>query len=425
MAIIDIDTDDPIIPKETTPKLYRTNSELATSTLFAKDRELNDIARYIGGKKWSVSYFKQVRGINDEPSMPDINVPATTLKYDRVDRLILFVDTAIDQTNPNEITGSAVINAGFVPNYGDPFIATLTGGRESVFVITSVQKQTYNIHEVYTVEFKLHVFLDKTSAFYNDLLYKTLKVFVYDPDYIKDYSTPILLDKDYVKKVDIKRAISPMVEFYLETVISSENSYIALPTTSSVYVDTMLESFFFSIVNTDMAIKLQSVTRLNNELSKVRLSIWDVIMKKDIGLLKIVEKDIGFKYTPYSNSRPVTRDVGWSNVSFIADKLDDGITAVTPPLATNPFYNDTHVAPLGAGDSYYALSDAFYIQDIASMGSLEKLLTQYLKDEVIDTDALNVLIDEYMTWDTIDQFYGIPILLFLTIVSVQHNYSAI
>jgi len=429
MPILDITTTavQTVTAAETpTDHVYRNTSETATSTIFNKDQDITTIEQYVSGQKWSVDYFVQVRDLNEAPLLPDINVPATRLKYNRINKLILHLQTALDQTDPNNVTGDAIINAGLVPNYGDVILATITGGREALFVVTLVEKKTYNLHEAYSITFKLYMFLDKEGVEYRDIVYKTLKEYYYDKDHLLDYSAPVILAQDYKKKLDLKSMPNRVVEHYFKYMINPEKNVIAVPTLSSIFVDTLLNSFIYKIVNRDAVISMFKITEFEIDLSEtIKTTVWDAILYQDVNMLQECKRDIGFLYTPLVSANVTLRQAGYLGINYIANDLA-GVTPEVPGLQDIKTATTVTIEqPILIRDDNYIFSAAFYNQDIANCGILEQALLQYLRGEIVDASQLDIMLSQYTHWDTIDQYYLLPILLVLIQESIQYTYTSL
>ena len=138
-------------PNKDADRTFRTQEELKTSLLFSSDRDLKNITAEVKGMKWEVDYFMQIRDINDQTALPDIQLNKNVQKYNKINNLILFVQNAITQDAPSNLSGEAYINAGIVPNVNDVFRATLTGGREAMFLVSEVQNNTYNLHRCFLI----------------------------------------------------------------------------------------------------------------------------------------------------------------------------------------------------------------------------------------------------------------------------------
>jgi len=407
-------------------RVYRTTEEIKTSTLFDKDKSLDSIIQFVSGMDWTVDYFLQIRDINDTVQPPDVNVPATQQKYNRINKLILKLQSPISQDDPQNITGEAIINSGFIPNNGDAFLATLTGGRETIFVIDNIETKTYNLHEAYYVTFKLFTFLDNSSLIYNDLVNKTMKEYTYDSDHLLDFSAPIILASDYKKKIELKNVIPELIDYYIMSFTHPEKNLLALPTTSGVYVDTLLTDFLFKIIDVTSDIDIANMTRIDVDLSnEIKYTIWDAIIKRDIGMLKRAQRNIGFKYTPQTVSNVTMRHTSYLGINFVVGLLTDANTETVIDYVQLGDATSVTDKPIKIKDNSYVLSDNLYDLNLTGCGVVEELLVQYLKGEVIDSVKLDTLLSEYYMWDTIEQFYLIPLLIVFVKDTVNNTFTSL
>lgn len=432
MPILDIN-DEVYVNKEDKEekRVYRTQEEMKTSILFNKDHKLDTIIQYPKGMKWEVSYFLQIRDLNDSIQPPDPQVPATIQKYHRINKLIINLQSPISHDNIENITGEAIINSGFLPNVHDVFIATLTGGREAMFIITEIQTRTYNLHRAYYATFKIFMFLDTEPDRYNDILKKTMKEYYYDKEHLLDYSAPVILQQDYKKKLELRDAVHELIDYYFTKFVNKEKQVIALPTETGVYVDTMLNDFIFKIINrTDhIAIaKLASIDYVPDD-DLIGCTIWDLIYKRDKSILKRLVKHVGFKYTPYYYNNVVNRKMNVLGIKFIANKLSQFEERTNPSnikdLSIKPYPKD-YKLPINTEYRSYVVSEEFYDPEcITYTGLLEKLLADYIDSKILDANELETLVQQYMHWDTIDQYYLIPILIVLVKDSISHTFKSL
>ncbi len=408
-------------------KPFLTNADLKTSTIFNKERDLDGIVQYVKGMKWTVDYFLQIKNINDVARSLDINLPPTVQKYHRINKLIITLQDAINQEDFSNVTGSGIINCGYLPYVGDAFIATLVGGREAIFDITSVEIKTYNLHPIYNVEFKLLYLLDGDNAeIYNDLLMKTIQTYVYDKDHLLNYSAPVILAADYTRKIDLINTLPEIADYYLKMFITNEKNVLALPTLASFYVDTMLADFVYKIITSSDSPLLNKVTRIDVDLKEdIQYTIWDVIIKRNSSLLKLCTKNIDFKYVPNIQSNVLLRNVSYLGISFMANIIHDGEVPVVPVSKDIAITSPGHTAPLSNGVVEYVLTDNFYALNKPECGLLEQLLIGYLNGENLNIDSLYTLINEYPYWTTREQFYLIPILIALIRDSISRTYSTL
>ena len=429
MPILDLDdsnktpAEQVVIPEDDSRKLY-TDADFKTSTLFNKDHELDTIIRFISGSKWEVDYFLQVRDVNDTLSMPDVNIPSTVLKYNRINNLILNLEGGIDQTDPANVTGSCKINAGFLPNYGDTFIAPLAGGREAVFVVTEVTKQRYNLHEIYEVSFKLFEFLDRDSELYRDLLFKTVREYTYDKNFIPDKGAPIILNQDYAEKLDLVNIKKDIIEYYFKLMVNSNKNLIMVPTNTGVYLDMFINEFMFKIIDTTDIPPTVKVSRLTYN-HNVRFNVLDAILERDKAKVKLANKNIGFINTPYIGGYPTTRALGYLNIDYIVDIFDES-TRVDIDVINNFFTRDDDYVDVVSNDTTnYIFSDEFYALDRTNCKLFEQAVIDYLNGSLIEMDVLKGFIESYQQWDILDQFYKLPILLVMIKDQIANTYSNI
>lgn len=423
MAIVNIDNEYNTKEELVEKKVPVTTEKMKTSTLYQKEKPIENIIQYPKGMKWEVSYFLQIRDMNDTISPPDVNVSSTVQKYYRINKLIVNLQSPISQDTISSISGDAIINAGFMPNVHDVFLATLTGGREGIFILTEVVNKTYNLKEIYDVSFKLFALVDSHPNVYNDLIKKVMKEYVYDKDHLLDYSAPVILRDDYKKKISLRDAVPDLIDYYMTSMINDEKRLICLPTKQSIYVDTMLDDFIFKIINYDSHEVCSKLNRLSiTKRNDIQYTIWDVLVRREKNLLKKCSTDIGFKYMPYGWTPLITREMHRLGVSFLADKLN-GSRVIMETINKSIKKADDFVPPVQTQNKQYVFSKSFYEGNKEDMGLIEKLVWDYLDYKIINNDDLQIALNQYMMWDTIDQYYLIPILIMLVKDSINNTFK--
>ena len=402
---------------------YRTQAELKTSTIFNKELSVSKIAHQVSGMPWTIDYFNQILNVNSQPLAPDINIPETTLKYNRIEKLDIYLDSGLPASNVVDITGSGTINAGFVPFIGDAFIATLAGGRIGIFVLTTVTKEYYNTHDIYKVDFKLTYFADISVAMYNDLIHKVARTYVYDKNAIDTFSNPIILASEYKKKLDISLLPNEIVNYYLDTFLDPETKTFRLPTVGSRYVDQLINNFMFSILSVHDFPKMSNMARLKHIDGVV--SIWDALLKRDIKLLDVC--NIGLTYAiadiGYSLS---TKLISYLGIEFaITDRPNMAI--LTPSMKTNPLASRKVVtSPISNPDGKYILSSNFYNQTPGTIYTdMETLVIEYLRGEIPNVALLDNVIADYKYWTYEDQYMILPMLLIVIKSLMNNTYSSL
>lgn len=429
--IVDLSPDFKESESEESQPIYVTKDELKTSTLYNKDNALDRIIQNIKGNKWTVDYFLQLRDINDTIKALDTNIPISVQKYHRINKLDLIMQSPISQDVITNVTGECIINAGFTPNTHDMFKATLTGGREALFIVTEVNKRTYNIHETYVASFKIFCLIDTAQdniRYWNNLQEKVMKTYVYDKNHLLDYSAPVILQADYKKKVELRTAIPTLIDYYFRTFINYDKNIIALPTTCSIYTDLYLNRFIESIIDQTDHVLMSRLSNLSFQIGSESqiFTLWDIILKRDMTLFKVIKSNMDFRYTPYGLSDYLTRNMNYLGVDFLVKEINDTFDITIPYKDISKERNDDYLEPLGENrKNYYVLSEAFYKQDLTQCGYLEKMIYKYLNQEVNNSDDFDRPLQEYMCWSTKDQYYLIPILIVLIKDAINHTFKVL
>lgn len=409
--------------------VFRTQEEMKTSTLFHSEQPLETIVKQIRGMSWSVNYFLQLKNINEELRLPDKELPPTVQKYNRIDNLVLHVQSPIDQGKPNEISGEAIVNAGFVPLTHDVFLATLLGGREAIFYITNVETRSYNLHKAYYVSYKLWTFIDTSPDLYNDLLTKVMKNYVYDKEHLLDYGAATILQTDYKDKLNLKYAVQDIIDFYMDKFVTKEKWLHAIPTHTSLYVDTMLTEMLFKVVNRDDHEKLTKLNALENDIGKnIGVTIWDAILKRDKKILKRCERFIDFKFTPYTYDDMLNKKMQIFAVNFLANKIINPNEIAKINIIENPLQNnrpDDYLNPISDKNKFYVMTEPFYLDIREEMGYVEQLVMDYLEGKILNAENVKKMVDEYIYWTTRDQYYLLPIVIILLKECIQNTFKSL
>jgi len=419
MSILNTNDGVPVVDNHS----FKTQQELKTSTVFNNELSVEKIKYQVDGMRWTVDFFNQILNVNTQPIAPDVNIPETTLKYNRIDKLDIYVTAGLPDGTVTDITGTGTINAGFIPYFGDAFTATLAGGRIGIFVITAVQKEYYNTHDIYIVDFKLTYFLDTSGVIYNDLVYKTVRTYVYDKDAVDTFSTPVLLAKDYVQKLDLAKQPIKIMNHYLKLFYDTDTKFLRLPTSASMYVDQLVVSAIFGIVSVNDVPELASLSRTASGIDSV--TIWDAILKRDMELFNVCNIDVHYGINSVSN--PISNKlVSYLGVSYL---ITDRVATLpyAPAIKDNPLtVRKTVESPVTAPDGKYLFSSAFYAQDPSvSFSGLETVLIEYIRGDIPNRAIVEQLLTEYPYWSYEHQYTLLPILLIIVKSLVVNTYSAL
>lgn len=405
------------------------NETIKTSTLLQDDVKLSAIRHEIGGMKWSVDYYLQVRAVNDAVSAPDINISATTQKYHKIKNVILTLTSPIVQGKIEEIQGECIINCGFTPNKCDVFIATMANGRDAIFILEDYDVNHFNLHKVYKATFKLFWLIDSDNKVYNDIINKVIEEYTYDKDHLADYSAPVILSSDYNKKLDLKYKIPELTEYYFKHFINRDRHILSIPSPTTLVTDTLLTSFLLNIINVTDSLDSLKLATVDIDLSEtIKYTVWDAIINRDRNILNMADTDVGFRYLTPTASGPMTRAAIYLRINYIVDKLnglDPAKFSITDISKNKPNDYEDPIYAKEANDGSYIFSKYFYNNDTTKLGPLEKLLNDYFNDKVLDTDILNKLLNQFYCWSTVEQYYLIPILIVLIRDAVSKTFRSL
>lgn len=403
---------------------YQNKDDLQLHILNTKDLEVESITNFISGSIWTVDFFTQIVDINTATVSSDINVDPTLLKYNRINNLEIIVTSPLDQTD-EIITGEGIINSGIIINTGDCFIASLTGGRVAIFNITSSKLGTYNLRNVYMVNYEVKHFLDTDTGnrVYNDLLVKTMKNYVYDKDMDTHTNPRVIVSEDYKFKTDIKTYIKNILDFYTKKFLSRDKKLLLPPTKSSIYYDQYLSQFIFRILDIKDNEKLISIQRLEQDIDESLYTVYNLLLDRNVENIDSVDKDMGWKILSTPKGYAINRNLFYLSINFT--------TQLTNIKLNVDYIEDSiekdHTAPVIkiSTDTSYILSNNFYNflkdKDLTKLSYFERMVINYLNRKSNENDDIILALKEYKYWTTEQQFYLLPILILLLKDTIRNN----
>jgi len=207
----------------------------APTYVFESDTKLSEIVKQLSGYKWKVNYYHAVNANDDLNITLDLSTDNIIYEYNLIKDLVLFVDQPLDTTTPDELTGSAYIDASITPSPADIFISNLIDGRLGIFTITGISKETYNKRYTYKITYKLYTIIDQ----HDDVLLpkinsKVIEEYYYNSDYLRREDKVLLTKQD----VDIRKELNGM----LNNLSNMLNKYVITPDTRYLYA-TNLEGY--------------------------------------------------------------------------------------------------------------------------------------------------------------------------------------
>lgn len=280
----------------------------------SKDESFGAIISHIEGSTWTVDYYSQMLGSNQEPMPYDINQSTLNQQYHLIHNLEMKLQnqdmSTEDKTNRIAINGTAVIFAGLIPNHGDVIIADIGQGLAGRMNVTLVTKKSYMNDTVYEIDFELIEYINtqNKAEHINSFVVKTS---VYNRDLIAAGGNPLLLKEEYDDYLSAEDVVAELLDTYLKEFHSNELGTIEVPGygANKTYDPYVIEALFEVIDYKDHPL-IAKIKRLNvNEIKEAySFSIWPVLIDPSINKLRNTWRRAGpvkfneFHVNPYMYS---------------------------------------------------------------------------------------------------------------------------
>lgn len=397
--------------------------------------QLSTIKQYVTGMEWSVDYYNQVIAQDDELMTFDPNAPLTQRQVVLIKNMTIYVTSPLSPENgAGDVNGEATVISGIVPNSGDNFYATAFEYRPSIFEITNVTKKTYNLDNIYDIEYVLKGFVDDDTTLLDALNNSVVKTYYAEKDFFSSRGDRLLLEEKAHLLKKFNKSLESITNYYLSTMINVDLNTIALPGQDDIVVDTMAVEFFMDtsfLNNSYNTHKLNYVTIYDDTHYLKQDNIWKALKDGNIDIIKRSYKKVCLVDIFHVSSDPWLRGIYYLGVDHIVYPKDMDTLLTKKPLPVesaytiseveNPYRISKDIIPNlvpdidteGTNGNYYVFTESFYESDIANMTKLEKVVYDYLNKNEIDTDVVDELLDDCYHMNRLQQYYYIPIILLL------------
>ena len=116
------------------------------------------------------------------------------------------------------------------------------------------------------------------------------------------------------------------------------------------------------------------------------------------------------------------------SISFLANKIYSPNEIASINVIENELQNkrpNEYQNPISMHNKHYVMTEAFYSDDKANMGYVERLTMDYLEGKILDSNQVKKMVDEYIYWTTRDQYYLIPIVLVLLKDCIANTFKSL
>lgn len=432
------------------PHQFEKAEDLGITTVTAKERSLEKVIQYVSGYPWRVTYYNNMSDRNDRTSNTSVELDKTIQRYKKYKSLTIYLESGLDIDVPSldNIELSGTVNSGFIPFQYDTVIVPMVGSRKGIFTVSEVENVTYLQHTVYKIKLKFKTFTDMAEELVRDLEDKTIQTFVEDRNYITDYGAPLILEEQYKNKMDLKQNRLDLIKLYLDLFYDQGEKYLGLlaspikakneegllsyvnytPKSRPNIIDEYISKFFRNCVDTEEDFRIVQLRWPSYVQAADRsFTILDGIIKQDVNYRYNCDPNLGF-IRPFINFLPEQQLPFAMNVDVVVDRLEvasQNQLVMTKDAFIRPEINSPIDYPLNKtqSDLYYIFSKAFYTEDLDKMTKFELIVRRFLNEESVSVEELIPYIYTAKLWSRYEQFYIIPILIYLINYLTKNTYS--
>lgn len=382
------------------------------------------------------------------------DLPAHYQQYRLIKDLEILVSNPLNvsqdtQSREMQVTGSATLYPGIIPNRGDVFLADLGDGRAAHFSVTNVERKSVMRDTVYTVDYVLKSYVD--DELHENLAKKTIQVVHWVRDYLQYGQNPQVLENDFHKRTQFDRVYRKMVRRYFDEFYSDVFNTVILPDQTEVTYDPFLVNALVRWFDTSDHPCLKRIRRLDVRSDpKMQIStIWNALDQMDVSALSFIGESMGLMNVRHYLNHGQFGGVYWSGVQRVVYPKDPRVdvhrrqtyhgipipeTALdvlqldpSEPLWSDVdrieletdlpglYYDPTNPAELPVirvvdFNETYLLSKSFY-RDDKPLSVVERLVYRALNRHPMSIEDMQRVVDHYTQWNRIERFYYLPMVL--------------
>ncbi len=293
----------------------------------------------------------------------------------------------VEEDNSFDVLGEAVTYPGFVPYIGDQFFLDMGDGKIGEFKINNVTPTSYRQGKYHKVSFEIlnyvtPAIVERLDAAVRDTVYFDKNVYVGEGDYT------FLKATSYIQLQELKSRHKELIQYYV-------NRFYNEAWESFLRPDGIYDPYVVEFLRQRLSLRDARVrpSQLYTRLTDYHKSLW-------------------YLFTDSYNTSSLVELGQTVFVNFLqADALSTDLNALI----------NRYFVLLGEGSnqSQYVFTSHFYEGNTPSMTPLEKMVYTYLTTRQINIASALELIKEYRTMSDMNQFYFIPILIELIVVSID------
>jgi len=404
---------------------------------------VKSLLAYAEGAPWTVNYYSQLLGKNNDLKDYDPGQPELYQQYLKIHHVELRVtaplsSSYINETGVSQVQGSAYLPSCITPNVGDVFLTSVDNGDDALFRVTLVERKSHNRESLYYIEYSLYGLIPQHPEWLELIEQKVQREYYFHKDRLIDGLDALVTPHQHERISQAEQRLRDIVTYYFKTFFNRLYSTLVLPNQSTTFYDPLLVRYLLRMVDSNTTPEIIHLNNLSIEddayLSQPTL--WDAMLEQDYGQLEYINRQMGFVTSRAFFRMPSLATARYQRMNYILYPLDadTSVTLGIDPLPKEAIEEDLVAAPSHHGladmlyneyiyenttirllpslfeENYYVLSPAFYT-GTGTKSLLEVLVLRYLKHEALDLQQLLVLLKNYTQWNRLEQFYFLPLVI--------------
>lgn len=419
--------------KDFSPQI--TDKAYKHSIVSASREPLGALLTHIEGSAWTVDYYSQILGSDEEPAPFDYNQSGTYQQYLHIKRYELKLQGAINSTvDPSDqtiaITGSAIMYPYMKPNFGDAFIADMGDGQAALFNVTEIEKKSYFKQACYEIQFALAKYVDQNIE--DNISTKVVKQTEFVKDFMLYGQNPIIATSEKMKYDNLTNILSDSFNDWLTEFFSNEFRTILVPNGQTPTYDPFITKLVTTIFSTDEYPLLKEINLLNVDDNNLNMytDLWTLLIKRELYMLRNCFCEYLLIDAKQLNGNPFLQTAYFAGIKKIVvpkaeNNMADERIGIAGIVSGGRIYGKEipttgYTLPHMANTNNYVFSRDFYKDQSASgMSDIEYMVRDYLNERALNWNTLQNAIEARHTWTDIQRFYGVPVLLILLMSEIR------
>lgn len=430
-------------PKEPVYSAEITGPEYRHAIVDSAKVPLDSLLTHIEGMSWTVDYYSQVLGADEELSDYNPSDIGPYQQYQKIKRYEVKLQgelsTSFDDTqNRATVTGTAITYPKLKPNKGDIIVGDIGDGRAGRFTITQVSQKSIFNNTCYEIDFELASILNRQEA---DVLDEhVVKTGYFDRDFLLYGQNPVLVSEEYELRNRLLKTIDEVLGSWLAEFYSYEIQSIQVPDQMGIVFDPFLTTTMVKVFGSNDHPLFSKISLYNcNELALSSYTdIWSALLKGESYILKMAFTKCQLVHTRHFTNNVHLRGIRFSNIDYVvmpaidgpsgSDPLDVlkydtglslGNSDTTPPVDVDNATPPKLVVPDMVGTNTYVLSNAGYNLEDTPLGSLEQQVQNYFQNEKLNPNLVFKYTDQRDTLTPLERFYLMPVCLFMMMIMLR------